>query len=449
MNRHALVFYLSDSDPIPQVRQEPHAVETHIDFFLQGKLRFGLASTLASVRSKGLRPSDHALDLLLLATAVYLADTRVSRKQTAQDGWTRELDLYLPVHDVAQWHDATPTLETILNFLTGDLWRLHFRAFPTLPRPLVATPSAGAPDIHHVALMSGGLDSYVGAINDLASGLSPLFVGHNAENTTSHYQRLVEEHLEGRHGGILYLRHRINAPNGLIEGTASEDSQRSRSFLFFALAILVASGFGRPLEVLVPENGFISLNVPLDRLRLGARSTRTTHPHLMGLWNLLLERLEFQVQLRNPFQFQTKGQMLAQCKDRAFLQRGLEITMSCSSPNKARWQGLEPTHCGTCLPCLIRRAAIHSAFADDPTRYVTTDLQRASLASDQAEGIHIRSFQLAFGHLRRRPSSSRIVIHKPGPLKATSAELDAYAQVYSNGLTEVGQFLESVRTKPT
>lgn len=407
-----------------------------------------MASTLASVRSKGLRPSDRALDLLLLATAVYLADTRISRKQTAQDGWTRELDLYLPVNDVSQWHDATPTLETILNFLTGDLWRLHFRAFPTLPRPLVATPSAEAPDIHHVALLSGGLDSYVGAINDLASGLSPLFVGHNAENTTSHYQRLVEEHLEGRYGKTIYLRHRINAPNGLIERTASEDSQRSRSFLFFALAVLAASSFDRPLELLVPENGFISLNVPLDRLRLGARSTRTTHPHLMGLWSLLLQMLEFQVQLRNPFQFQTKGQMLAWCKDPVFLKRGLTMTMSCSSPNKARWQGLEPTHCGTCLPCLIRRAAIQSAFADDPTLYVTTDLKRASLASDQAEGVHIRSFQLAFNHLWQRPASSKIVIHKPGPLQGTPAELDAYARVYSEGLTEVGQFLEGVRTKP-
>lgn len=31
-------------------------------------------------------------------------------------------------------------------------------------------------------------------------------------------------------------------------------------------------------ELLVPENGLIALNVPLDETRVGSFSTRTTHP---------------------------------------------------------------------------------------------------------------------------------------------------------------------------
>lgn len=449
MNRHALVFHLGASDTIRLARQESHTNESRIDYFSDGKLRFGLASTLTNIRAMGLTPSNRALDLLLLATAVYITDTRISRKQTAQDGWTRELDLYLPVHDVMRWRKATPTLTTILNFLTGDLWRLHFRDFPVLSRPLVAAPSIEAPDVHHIALLSGGLDSYVSAVDDLTAGHPLLFIGHNAENTTSHHQLLVETQLKGQFGEINYLRHRINAPDGLVRGTGSENSQRSRSFLFFALAVLAASSFDRPLELRVPENGFISLNVPLDSLRLGARSTRTTHPYLMKMWDFLLEMLDLRVRLNNPYQFQTKGQMLEQCIDQAFLKRSLAMTMSCSSPNKARWQGLEPMHCGTCLPCLIRRAAIHSAYGNDSTPYITKDLQRSLLASDQAEGIHIRSFQFAFNHLQQRPARAKILIHKPGPLQGSPAELDAYARVYSKGLTEVGQFLKGVRTKPS
>ena len=47
---------------------------------------------------------------------------------------------------------------------------------------------------------------------------------------------------------------------------------------------------------------------------------------------------------------------------------------SCSSIAKARWQGLAPGHCGFCVPCLIRRASITSAFGTDPTHYTLADL---------------------------------------------------------------------------
>ena len=45
--------------------------------------------------------------------------------------------------------------------------------------------------------------------------------------------------------------------------------------------------------------------------------------------------------------------------------------MSCSHPDVGRMRGESETqHCGTCLPCVIRRAAIKSAGIKDMTTYL-------------------------------------------------------------------------------
>lgn len=64
----------------------------------------------------------------------------------------------------------------------------------------------------------------------------------------------------------------------------AEDTTRSRSLMFFAHAIVLASGIGHHVDLYVPENGVISLNIPLTVMRLGSLSTRTTHPYFMGMF---------------------------------------------------------------------------------------------------------------------------------------------------------------------
>ena len=58
--------------------------------------------------------------------------------------------------------------------------------------------------------------------------------------------------------------------------------------MFFAHVIAIASGMGHHVDLYVPENGVISLNIPLTVMRLGSLSTRTTHPYFMGLMQNLL-----------------------------------------------------------------------------------------------------------------------------------------------------------------
>src|SRR5258708_32543848 len=108
--------------------------------------------------------------------------------------------------------------------------------------------------------------------------------------------------MQPRHAGA-----RVGFPDDLVRGSAPEKTQRGRSFLFLALAALAASGIDGQPTIYVPENGLISLNVPLDPLRVGAWSTRTTHPFYMARWQKLLLGLGIGGSFGKPYRLKTKG----------------------------------------------------------------------------------------------------------------------------------------------
>lgn len=71
----------------------------------------------------------------------------------------------------------------------------------------------------------------------------------------------------------------------------------------------------------------------------------------MYLFQQLLNTIDLQVTLVNPYQFKTKGEMLVECQNQEFLQENLTNTMSCSHPDNGRMlKEKEARHCGYCLP---------------------------------------------------------------------------------------------------
>ncbi|WP_439576118.1 hypothetical protein [Phreatobacter sp.] len=139
------------------------------------------------------------------------------------------------------------------------------------------------------------------------------------------------------------------------------------------------------------------------------------------------------------------------CANPVLLRQLTPASLSCASPTKGRWQSLGTQHCGYCLPCLIRRAALLKGLRPDtdPTVYTVPDLTARALDTRQSEGVQVRSFQLAIERLRARPALARILIHKPGPLFDESPQRQAaLADVYLRGLEEVGALLTGVRTRP-
>lgn len=417
-------------------------------------LDHGIGGALTNLKQHGVFPSEIGIDLLVIAAHVYAADTRISRAEQSQDSWTREIRLVVPVSDMARWGIASSTLKKALDFLTGDRWTIEFRARP--PRfssiAQVAPPSLISPPFDSLTLFSGGLDSLIGSINLLEDGLTPLLISHFGEGATSDAQGKLFSGLKARYNKSSFERLRVGMTfeDGLIEGVGSENSTRGRSFLFFALGVFAGTGLRQRFTLRVPENGLIALNVPLDQLRLGSNSTRTTHPYYMARWNDLLDALGIDGDVQNSFWDKTKGEMAASCRNPALLKKLAPDSLSCSSPTKGRWQGLGIEHCGYCLPCLIRRAALNAAWGtgSDDTTYTISDLHAQPLDTRESTGRQVRSFQYAIERLRGNPQLANLLIHKPGSLGDEGANLDQLADVYRRGLFEVARLIEGVETRP-
>jgi len=420
---------------------------------LDGRLEFGLASVLRDLNKLGVPLPEIGVDLLLLATLVQCADTRIGRTTESQDAWTREIHLVVPVSDPARWGTSRTVLETMLSFLSGDLWTLEFsQRPPTFKVAVGGKQPTEPPSFDQVSLFSGGLDSLVGAVDALETGATPLFVSHAAEGATSAAQNACFRGLEANYQNRPFARLRawIDFPKGVVKKVSSENTMRSRSFLFIALGVAAGTGLARAFVLNVPENGLIALNVPLDVLRLGSLSTRTTHPFYLARWNELLQKLGIPGTIRNPYWNRTKGEMVAQTKNAKLLRMLTPKSMSCSSPTKGRFKGIGPQHCGYCVPCLIRRASIHKAWGrgKDRTTYTIPSLAAQPLNTQEAEGRQVRSFQVGLARLKKSPGIERLLIHKPGSLRDEADRLPELAAVYRRGMEEVGALLTRVATKP-
>lgn len=449
MRRHLLIGHFGPEDDvgIPAASDE---IASRIDLLIGNRLGHGIGSALSDMENLNLGPSEIAVDLMVLAAHVHAADTRLARGTESQDGWSREIRLVVPVSDPKLWTRSASIVKRALDFLTGDRWQIGFRARPedkaTLakprPKPLLPVP------FDAINLFSGGLDSLIGAVDALEAGGAPLLVSHAGEGAVSKSQEACYKVLKKTypHATLDRLRIWMTFGEGLIGGVESESTTRGRSFLFFSLGVAAGTGLEREFVLRVPENGLIALNVPLDRLRLGALSTRTTHPFYIARWNELLDVLGIDGELVNPYWDKTKGEMVTECTNRDTLDEAIGHSMSCSSPAKARWKGEPQGHCGYCLPCLIRRASL---AGNDPTMYSLGDLTENTLDTRQAEGQQVRSFQLAINRLARRPDLARALIHKPGPLFDYPDRIDTYADVYQRGLEEVRKILVGVKTAPS
>jgi hypothetical protein len=449
MTRHVIIgrFGVDDKADIPQASDE---VASTLQLVAGKRLDHGIGRALADLHALYLTPSEIGADLLVVAAHVHAADTRISRSTESQDAWTREIRLVIPVSAPVRWTNAAPILVRALNFLTGDRWDVGFRSrvegyaklVPTAASSLISAPFDG------VSLFSGGLDSLIGAIDSLNYGETPLLVSHAGEGLVSKSQEQCFDGLKAAYKSSAFDRLRVwmSFGHGLIQDVGSEDTTRGRSFLFFSLGIAAGTALGRDFVLKVPENGLIALNVPLDRLRLGALSTRTTHPFYMARWNDLLKALGVAGRVENPYWDKTKGEMVARCANPTLLNQLVPLSLSCSSPTKGRWTGKAQGHCGYCLPCLIRRASL---LGQDPTTYGVPDLKAATLDTKQAEGQQVRSFQIAIERLSQRPELATVLIHKPGPLYDDSSRCGDLADVYRRGLAEVGRLLAGVHAAPS
>lgn len=389
----------------------------------------------------GLIVPEHVLDLVHLALAVFTADVRVPRKTTL-DQWTRDFILYLPVTTPPVWFDTLPRLTQMLSFLTGDRWEIRLRERQAVTRPRIKPQKLA----DMVSLFSGGLDSFVGAIDLLESGHTVALVGQYGQGTTKGDQSRAHEVINASYKQQAYpLQFYVQPFKGV--GRESEDTMRSRSILFLSLGTAVASALGAHTSLFVPENGLISLNVPLTSARMGSLSTRTTHPHFLSLYQDFINALGIDVVIRTPYRFKTKGEMLKEARNQKVLRTGARQTMSCAHPSAGRYSGFTPgQHCGYCVPCLIRRAAMRVVGLDRKSDYAM-DILTEKPDANSVKARDRRGFEMAIQRVRSlRPLELIAEVLHSGPVPAT--EIQEYAAIYHRGLAEVEDFLYDKQSTP-
>ncbi len=401
---------------------------SHADHTSRGTAGANIINTIHRAR---LNPHPLAWDLLSIALAVIAADTGARRNQSP-DGWTREIQLQIAVSSSVFWTAHKSILERQLRFLTTDIWTLTFQDGGAIPPP----PSKPVmPTDDCISLLSGGLDSLVGAI-DLCSRHSkrPYLVSQVSKG-----DKEKQVHFAASIGGglqHLQLNHDINCPG------VNERSQRARSFIFLAYAVLLATTLkkysdGHIVKIYVCENGFISINAPLTSSRIGSLSTRTTHPVYLGIFQSLLDATGLRAQFENPYQFKTKGEMLIDCSDQILLTKNAHVATSCG-----RFARNGYIHCGRCVPCLIRRAAFHAWGKPDDTQYVYSNL--ALNDADHLCFDDVRSAAMAVAQVRAGGLDRWIGASINSTLMGNTKP---YRNVVARGIEELGKYFDAIGVK--
>ena len=306
-----------------------------------------------------------ARDLARISIAAYLAD-RTEKRSPAY--FSRRLEVVVHLDEPERFlSPAGRRLVDMLAWLTGDAWTLT----PVANKSSAAVLVASAEERDEVMLLSGGLDSMCGAVAAFDSQSTRLHLGHRDHTgAVAHAQDSLATALAEWDSSFAWQRLRL-APKA-----TKENSTRTRSLLFMALAVAAATAVSAP-RVVVPENGFTSLNLAMLPSRGGALSTKSTHPWTFGQINALVKQLGLGVTLENPYGTVTKGAMLRTAYAAAKMNGHNMLpmaskTISCSKLDGGLgYKGGSPNvNCGLCIACLVRRGAFIGAGLDDTTDYL-------------------------------------------------------------------------------
>jgi hypothetical protein len=382
-------------------------------------------STLTrDVQRAGLRPSKKIWDFNTIALAVASADNSLTRKNSA-DGWTRQIDLTVHLCNPNDWEPAKQELAKTLRFLTGDFWSLTFKDNGVTPPRAKRLKRF---DYDCVSLLSGGVDSLVGAIDIVADNHKPIFISQVVRGdakTQRDYAKKIRP--DSAH---FQWSHKIHPPQGESEG-----STRGRSIVFLAFAALAASAIQSqpisPANIYVPENGFISLNIPLNSGRMGSFSTKTSHPiylkKIQNIWN----EVGIILNLIMPYQFKTKGEVIAECKNQQLLKELVFQSVSCGKYRVYKMQ-----HCGRCFPCLVRRAAFQRWGEVDQTSggYYSEQLERINHGNPDDVGAAANACLVAEQSGIHRLISGNLSF-------ADHQNRSDFEGVFSRGLSEIKELL--------
>ena len=380
-----------------------------------------------------------ALDLLRIGAFVHWADQMVSRPvdiDVSGEHWKRSFVMVVPVLELDVWRQAEVgrALTRVLRYGTDDEWDFRFeQATPPDGQPyLFEADLADVGEPHSVLLFSGGTDSLCAAIEEATSGRRPMLVSHSPSPRAKLQQTTLRQSLEISPIDWHFPRYSVEVnKRGISE---KERTQRSRGFLYSSIGASVAAGF-RLRDVVLADNGFVSVGLPLNGQTVGAKMSRTTHPRFQYLFNQLCALVLPTVRIRNPLLHRTRAEALE-----VLSIHGLQTMLrDCSSCAAAGRLPAAQAHCGVCSQCLDRRIGVLSAgLVGFDTKYQTDVF---------LDGLSDNALLLAESYVRLM---RKVESHTADELVREYIELTDCAIVDVGGTrTDVEAIVEMVRRQAT
>jgi 7-cyano-7-deazaguanine synthase in queuosine biosynthesis len=293
-------------------------------------------------------------DLLRVAASVFASDLATRRGE--REGFMRSFELEVPVTNLHAFRRLAADLSNLLYVVSDDNWSFRF------------TQADGTPESAHVwpddvggqtLLFSGGLDSLAAAVDRLEGGVPLQLASHYTANpvirgSQNRLFALLAEDFRGvdlRRVSARITGH--NSPDASFpRDDARETSQRTRSLMFLALAAIAGRRTGFRTLLLIAENGQMAIHLPLTAARIGAFSTHTAHPQFVHeTERFLSELLNTEFSIQNPYLYLTKAETIAEVVARHG--QAAAASVSCWRSSRQAY-----SHCGECVPCLVRRIAL-------------------------------------------------------------------------------------------
>jgi 7-cyano-7-deazaguanine synthase in queuosine biosynthesis len=376
------------------------------------------------------------LDWIDIAIAVYVADRLSLREiEKYRNNWKRTFNLKIAVRNLETWlsQDVQAELKNVLNFYTDDDWEFEFVKLETDERMKAINNKLPLPpnEKPRVALFSGGLDSFAGAVQELFSDKesSFIFVSGRTNSRQEYLQKQQIKELREKYKNQEIIHHIIDFGfnwNGLPH-PKEENSQRTRGFVFTTLGVVTALNAGiNTLEIY--ENGIGAINLPYDKSQVGTMNSRGVNPlSLLRMERFIQTLTKQKFQIENLYLFETKGKM---CRHQSVkgLADAISLTFSCDG---------FPVHtagksqCGVCTSCLLRRLSVEVADLndfDDGENYLT-DLGSLTFNPSFAQLNDLRvmewQYQIIKNHLSAENPWQALVYEFP-VLQSIVSEFDAY-----------------------
>lgn len=324
-------------------------------------------------------------DLIRIASYVLAADSAVERGDRNDADlnakWYRRFRFVVGVECPELWSapEMRELLERTIGFLTDDAsYTFEFQpATSSAPEQLSFSTHDGGPmlswdHVDEIALFSGGLDSLAGAVEQvLDAKKNVILVSHRSATKIWKVQRELVADLRGlskvwgpEHVAIEVVKHE--------KWLRVERTQRSRSFLYAAIAGAVAHLVGRE-RILLYENGIIGVNLPISRQVVGATATRTAHPRVLRGFSRILQAVAGRkLVVENPYVLKTRAEVL----ERLAACGGAELIRHSVSCAHVHASSTMHPHCGVCSQCVDRRFGVLAAGleAQDPEDGYEVDL---------------------------------------------------------------------------